>query len=145
MSFSLCGKASNFWSRTENLKFMYSQLMTLAKCESKGFSISDASCRVCKYADEYENLRHLLLDCKEPQIIDARRRFVFSVDQATKQYASHISSRCRVKNALILLNGTSIRFLMHDHPTAAHIIEEQTFSVSYCLPFYFILFYCSLE
>jgi len=53
----MCGKASNFWSRTENLKFMYSQLMTLAKCESKGFSISDASCRVCKYADEYENLR----------------------------------------------------------------------------------------
>jgi len=51
--------------------------MTAVKCESKGFGIGDTSCRVCNYFAEYENLRHLLLDCKALQIVDARLFLMF--------------------------------------------------------------------
>ena len=87
-----CGKASNYWSRTENLKFMYEQLMTAVKCESKRFGIGDTSCRVCNYFAEYENLRHLLLECKASQIIDARKKVILDVCNAVKQYGFNSSS-----------------------------------------------------
>jgi len=71
---------------------MYAQLMTAVKCESKGFGIGDTSCRVCNYFAEYENLRHLLLECKAPQIIDARKKVILDVCNAVKQYGLNPSS-----------------------------------------------------
>mmetsp|Transcript_17006 Transcript_17006/g.22026 ORF Transcript_17006/g.22026 Transcript_17006/m.22026 type:complete len:190 (+) Transcript_17006:314-883(+) len=121
----MCEKAS---SRTENLKFMYERLMTAVKCESKGFGIGDTSCRVRNYLAEYENLRHLLLDCKAPLIIDARRKVILDVLNAVKQYALNNSCVLQFRCSLVFLRDNSIRlFFLYDPAEEEYFIAERTF------------------
>jgi len=74
----MCGQASNYWSRSDNLKFMYAQLMTSAKCESKGFGIGDFTCRLCQNIDEHENLRQLRMNCKVRYLMHEGNLFMMS-------------------------------------------------------------------
>mmetsp|Transcript_12462 Transcript_12462/g.16773 ORF Transcript_12462/g.16773 Transcript_12462/m.16773 type:complete len:142 (+) Transcript_12462:278-703(+) len=122
----LCvGKLSNYWSRTENLKFMYAQLMTSAKCESKGFGIGDFTCRLCQNIDEYENLRHLLMDCKEPQILDARWKFIYDACQAVQLYAADISFVQQIRKFTILFSTGSVRFQMDNATIEDYVILKR--------------------
>jgi len=87
---------------------MYAQLMTAVNCDSKGYTIDDTSCRVCNYFSEYENLRHLLLDCKAPQIVDARRKVILDFCNVVKQYGFASSAACFQR--MLVLDNFSICF-----------------------------------
>jgi len=71
--------------------------------QSKFFGIGDSSCRLCQQFGEYENLRHLFMDCQEPKILDARRNFIFDVYKAIQQYSDSELSVQRIQELLVLV------------------------------------------
>mmetsp|Transcript_12986 Transcript_12986/g.17385 ORF Transcript_12986/g.17385 Transcript_12986/m.17385 type:complete len:550 (+) Transcript_12986:1063-2712(+) len=107
----LYGKSSSVWRRCQNLKFSLSQLSTLERREQWGEVLTSTCCRLCTNPTLprgalacHENLRHLLLDCLSPRIIDARRRFVTDVITLAEShdvennpvFSSFVRSRIRI-------------------------------------------------
>jgi len=77
------------------------------------------------YIDKYENLRHLLMDCKEPQILDARWKFIYDACQAVQLYAADISFVQQIRKFTILFSTGSVRFQMDNATIEDYVILKR--------------------
>mmetsp|Transcript_2895 Transcript_2895/g.4519 ORF Transcript_2895/g.4519 Transcript_2895/m.4519 type:complete len:189 (+) Transcript_2895:2026-2592(+) len=80
------GESSSIWRRYQTLKFSLFQLSTLERRTQWDKTFPSTCCRICTNPDlprgalaYHENLRHLLLDCLCPKIVDARKHFVADI------------------------------------------------------------------
>lgn len=74
-----CGVSKDVISRAMTAKFVLEQLATQERAAAWGYPMLDLRCRLCGVDGVHENLRHLLLDCSHPKLIDVRRKFVQSI------------------------------------------------------------------